>query len=394
MSYELIITEKPQAAKKIAEALANGKPLNKGDKGVPVYEITHNGKDFVVGCAVGHLYTITEEKKGKWTYPDFNVGWEPTADARKEAKFSEKYLNMHKKIAKGAKTFTVATDYDIEGEVIGLNVIRYACKQKDARRMKFSTLTKDELVRAYEHASATLDWGQAYAGETRHFLDYYYGINLSRALTLAVKAAGTFKILSAGRVQGPALKIICEKEKEIQAFKSEPFWQIRLEGNVRGAKITAMHAEDKFWEKPKAEQAYQKAKGHDGKIAKIDRKQFKQTPPAPFDLTTLQTESYRSLRIQPKDTLQIAQSLYLAGLISYPRTSSQKLPPEIEYKKILSGLQKNDHYTPLAKALLAKNDLKPNEGKKSDPAHPPTYPTAQKPALAGRDARVYALIVR
>src|SRR3989344_4839119 len=224
--YELIITEKPQAAKKIAEALADGKPLKDSEGGVPFYKVTHNNTDIVVGCAVGHLFTIAEEKKGKWTYPIFAVDWKPTSEVRKDAKFSAKYLNTLKKLAKEAKVFTVATDYDIEGEVIGWNVVRYVCKQKDARRMKFSTLTKDEIVRAYAQASKTLDWGQAYAGETRHFLDYYYGINLSRALSLAVKAAGTFKILSAGRVQGPALKIIVDKEKEIQAFQSEPYWQI------------------------------------------------------------------------------------------------------------------------------------------------------------------------
>ncbi|HLC67030.1 MAG TPA: DNA topoisomerase I [Candidatus Nanoarchaeia archaeon] len=391
--YELIITEKPQAAKKIAEALADGKPLKDSEGGVPFYKVTHNNTDIVVGCAVGHLFTIAEEKKGKWTYPIFAVDWKPTSEVRKDAKFSAKYLNTLKKLAKEAKVFTVATDYDIEGEVIGWNVVRYVCKQKDARRMKFSTLTKDEIVRAYAQASKTLDWGQAYAGETRHFLDYYYGINLSRALSLAVKAAGTFKILSAGRVQGPALKIIVDKEKEIQAFQSEPYWQIELQGKVRNAGITAQHAEDKFWDKAKATKAYERAKGHDGKITGTERKQFKQAPPTPFDLTTLQTESYRSLRIQPKDTLQVAQSLYLAGLISYPRTSSQKLPPEIDYKKILSGLQKNDHYAKLAQLVL-KGPLKPNEGKKSDPAHPAIYPTGQQAALEGRDARVYDLIVR
>ena len=87
--------------------------------------------------------------------------------------------------------------------------------------MKFSTLTKPDLVEAYENASSTLDWGHAIAGETRHYLDFYYGVNLSRALTSSIKKAGMFKILSIGRVQGPSLKIIVEKEKEIKP--SSPF---------------------------------------------------------------------------------------------------------------------------------------------------------------------------
>jgi DNA topoisomerase-1 len=70
------------------------------------------------------------------------------------------------------------------------------------------------------------DWGQAYAGETRHILDWLYGINLSRALMSAIKTTGSFKLLSIGRVQGPALKIIVDREREIENFKPEPYWQI------------------------------------------------------------------------------------------------------------------------------------------------------------------------
>ncbi|MBI4151087.1 DNA topoisomerase I, partial [Candidatus Woesearchaeota archaeon] len=142
---ELIITEKPNAAKKIAEALADGK-LVKGGTGAPYYHLTHNGKDIVVGCAVGHLYGLAEKVKSKgFQYPVFDIQWVPTSDVSKGAAFSKKYLEELKRLAKDADTFTVATDYDVEGEVIGLNIVRYACKQKDAHRMKFSTLTKEDL---------------------------------------------------------------------------------------------------------------------------------------------------------------------------------------------------------------------------------------------------------
>lgn len=120
----------------------------------------------------------------------------------------------------------MATDYDIEGEVIGLNIVRYICNQQDASRMKFSTLTKTELEQAYENKSPNINWGQAIAGETRHYLDWFYGINLSRALMNAIKTTGKFKIMSIGRVQGPALHLIVQKEKEIAAFKPKPYWQI------------------------------------------------------------------------------------------------------------------------------------------------------------------------
>ena len=204
---ELIICEKPSAAKKIAEALADGKPIKNLIGKVPYYEVTHGENDIIVGCAVGHLYGLKQKEK-KVTLPIFDIEWVPTSEINKASEFSRKYLTVLKKIAKKADSFTVATDYDIEGEIIGLNVIRFICKQKDARRMKFSTLTKDELIDAYEHAHPTLEWGQANAGETRHILDWYYGINVSRALTKAVHTTGSFKLLSTGRVQGPALKLI------------------------------------------------------------------------------------------------------------------------------------------------------------------------------------------
>src|SRR3989344_7363967 len=206
MAYELIITEKPQSAKKIADALSDDHIKKESLNTVPFYKIRHKGKDIVVGSAVGHLYALAESVKNGWTYPVFNVEWKPASQVSKAAKFSSKYITVLKKLSAEADEFTVATDYDIEGEVIGLNIIRYICKRKDAKRMKYSTLTMDELRKSYEDASKHLDWGQANAGETRHILDYYYGINLSRALSLAVKAAGAFKILSSGRVQGPALK--------------------------------------------------------------------------------------------------------------------------------------------------------------------------------------------
>src|SRR3989344_7609515 len=155
---ELIITEKPQASKKIAEALADGKPVKKSEKGVPYYLVTHGKKDIIVGCAVGHLHSLAETEKNGWAYPVFDIAWKPASDVRKEAAYSKKYENALKKLAKQADEFTIACDYDVEGEVIGLNVIRFICKKKDANRMKFSTLTKPDIVHAYEHKIPHLDW--------------------------------------------------------------------------------------------------------------------------------------------------------------------------------------------------------------------------------------------
>ncbi|QQG39186.1 MAG: DNA topoisomerase I [Candidatus Woesearchaeota archaeon] len=387
---ELIITEKPSASKKIAEALADKSPKQEVNKKVNYYRLKHKGKEIIVVCAVGHIYNLIEKNKKGWTYPVFDIEWKPSYEINKSSAFTKPYLETIKKLAKEADSFTIATDYDLEGEVIGLNVLRFACNKKDAKRMKFSTLTKDELVDSYEKAQKHLDWPQAEAGETRHYLDYFYGINLSRALTLAVKNSGKgFKILSSGRVQGPALKIIVDREKEIQAFKPVPYWQLELITK----ELIAWHVKDKFWNKKEAEDIYKKTKGKKAIISKIEKKQFQQLPPHPFDLTSLQLEAYKTTGTSPKKTLEIAQALYTNGYISYPRTSSQKLPSSINYKKILTDLSNQKNFSHLTEELLKNKSLKPNEGPKEDKAHPAIYPTGIEPSLSDEERKIYSLIV-
>ncbi|MBD3163933.1 DNA topoisomerase I [Candidatus Woesearchaeota archaeon] len=394
---ELIITEKPQAARKIADALSDSKPVKENNKGVPYYRITHAKKEIIVACAVGHLYGL-DQKEGlkKWVYPIFDIEWKPSYQTKKSSAFTGKYLSTIKRLCKEVKEYTVATDYDIEGEVIGLNVVRYACRQKDAARMKFSTLTKDDLVKAYERKNKTLDWGQANAGEARHYLDWYNGINYSRALTLAIKSIGKFKIMSMGRVQGPALRTIVKREKEIRDFKPVPFWQVQLLGNVKKGSIEAWHIKDKFWDRKEADKVIKNTKGKkQGEVSKVEKSQYRQQPPYPFDLTTLQTETYRCHKISPKVTLQLAQELYTSGYISYPRTSSQQYPESIGYKKILSSLSKNSEYAELAKKILSKGRITPNNGKKTDPAHPAVYPTGIRPkSMDEKERKVYDIITK
>jgi len=395
MTYELIISEKPSAAKKLAEALADGKPVQKKQGRVSWWLLSHNKKDIVIAAAAGHLYGVAEKGKRTYKYPVYDIEWKPNAEVDKNSAFSKKYITVLKKLSKDADEFTIATDYDIEGETIGLNIIRFICKQKDANRMKFSTLTKDELREAYANKQKTLDWGQANAGETRHFLDWIYGINLSRALMASIKAAGSFKVLSIGRVQGPALKLVIDREKEIAAFIPEPYWQIELESEKNKKEIIAWHQQDKFWKEDEAKIACAKAKKAKEAIVKnVEAKSFSQQPPAPFDLGSLQTEAYRCFKIKPKQTLEVAQKLYTDGCISYPRTSSQKLPAKLGYTKILTALSKNKDYTVLAGELLKLKTLKPNEGNKTDPAHPAIHPTGQLPKGSEWELKVYDLIVK
>jgi DNA topoisomerase I len=383
--YELIITEKPQAALKIASSLGNSKKNNL--KGVPYYELSRNNQKIIVACAVGHLFTLKQLKNSSYDSPIFDIKWFPNFMVRKKD-FTKKYYETILSLVKKAKSVTIATDYDIEGEVIGLNIVRYICNQKDASRMKFSTLTKSEINESYEKKSNSLNWGQAIAGETRHYLDWFYGINLSRALMNSMKSIGKFRIMSIGRVQGPTLNLIVNKEQKIKKFKPEPYWQVFITISDKKNEVELKHNKDIF-DKNILEQ-FKSIKNKTAK-AKTAKKLQKIPPKAPFDLTTLQIEAYKIYGITPSETLRNAQSLYLSGLISYPRTSSQKLPESIDYKSILEKLAKEFN----VEHLIKKS--KPIEGKKSDPAHPSIYPTAQydsSPILAGNEEKIYNLIVR
>lgn len=373
----LIITEKPQAAQKIAYALS-ANPSKKTENRASYFELSRNNEKILVASAVGHLFNLTYVK-GQKGWPVFNIEWVPSFKS-KNASFTKVYYDLLKKLSKRAKDFVIATDYDIEGEVIGWNVLRFICDKKTAKRMKYSTLTKNELINSYENSLPTPDWGQAYAGETRHILDWLYGINLSRALMSAIKTSGSFKILSIGRVQGPALKIIVDREKEISVFKSEPYWEVIALSN----NLEFKHPKDIF-------KKSELDKFKDIKEADAETKDTEETinPPTPFDLTSLQREAYRHHGISPSQTLSIAQKLYLDGLISYPRTSSQKIPDSIQPKNILKALEKHfPQYTKIA------SRSKPIEGKKSDPAHPSIFPTGDFKIMDGSEQKLYNLIVK
>ncbi len=378
--YELIITEKPQAALKISDALGVS-TKREIIRGVPYYEVDRQGKKIIVACAVGHLFTLKQNISGSQV-PVFDISWVPNYIAKK-GDFTKRYYDTILHLARNAGSITVATDFDVEGEVIGKNVVNLICNQPDASRMKFSTLTNSELNKAYEEKSPHINWGQAVAGESRHYLDWFYGINLSRALMNAIKAAGRFKIMSIGRVQGPALKLIVEKEKEIKNFKKEPYWELFI---ILSKPKLELKCTKEFFDRKELE----KFADLTGKEIELETKKAEERVPPypPFDLTSLQTEAYKLYGITPSNTLKAAQSLYLAGLISYPRTSSQKLPPSIDYKSILETLKIRYKV-----AKLITRD-RPIEGKKTDPAHPSIYPTGNDQVLSGNEEKIYNLIVK
>jgi len=397
--YTLIVTEKPNAAQRIAKALdSQGKPEKIEEDGVP-YFLAHRDQKLVVVPALGHLYTVVHERGRRNYYPVFNFKWAPRYSAERRAKQTRTWIEVISKLASNAENFIAACDYDLEGSLIGHCILKYACSDKEgvAKRMKFSTLTKNELKKAYEDPLPSLNFALIEAGRTRHEVDWLYGVNLSRALTLAAKRwSGRYATLSTGRVQGPTLKFLVRREKKIRSFVPTPYWSIRSEVEVKDSVYEVEYETKTFEKKADAEAVVEACKGKTGEIETIEMKKLQQKPPIPFDLGKLQTEAYSLFRYTPRRTSNIAQRLYLEALISYPRTSSQKLPPTIDYKAILKKLKKKAAYKKLASDLLKKDELKPVEGKKEDPAHPAIYPTGNIPEreLSEPEKRVWDLVVR
>ncbi|MCX8197429.1 MAG: DNA topoisomerase I [Candidatus Micrarchaeota archaeon] len=383
---KFVVCEKPNAAEKVALALGKAKKRKFGN--VSYWEVEEGQEKIVVVSAVGHLYTLKQKEKG-WSYPVFDVEWVPSYEVDKDAQYQKAYLEAIKNLSVGAEEHICACDYDTEGSLIGYNVLRFACKSKRMSRMKFSTLTKEELRDAWRQRGE-MDLENALAGEARHILDWYYGINLSRALMASIRKAGAARqVMSIGRVQGPALAILAKREREIESFVPQPYWEVWCK--AKG--IEFQNAHGRYLKKEEAEAAVASSSER-GIVKKIEKKEQQSGCEPPFDLTSLQLEAYKVFGFDPKATLDIAQQLYENALISYPRTSSQKLPAKLDLKKILWALSKQEAYRQ-ASVLLKEGKTKPAEGKKTDPAHPAIHPTGEVPAgLDERQAKLYDLIVR
>ncbi len=394
---KLIITEKPKVSQKIARALS-GSISREGQGGVYYYEVRVNGDEVVIASAAGHLYALVQKKKG-WDYPVFDIKWAPIFKTDKTKAYTKKYIDMLKKLGKDADEFYIATDWDIEGELLGYNALIFACKpgKKKIRRMRFSTLTKKELLDAYKDPKE-VDLGLVNAGEARHMMDWFWGINTSRALTQATRTAtggfNSISAISAGRVQTPALAILVKREKEIAAFRPRTYYEVYADLVAKGENITAQHTKGRIFDLEEVEAILKNSKSDTALIKKIEKTLLKKLPPFPFDLGALQTEAYRLFRYVPKKTQQLAQALYEGGYISYPRTASQKLPYSIGFRNILENLAQKPQFKDYVNIVLKKDKLTPRQGPKDDPAHPAIFPTGVLPEPLPKELEnIYSLIV-
>jgi len=365
-----------------------------------MYEAERASERLLVCSALGHLYKVDQASSSQHReYPVWEYDWKPIHVAERGRERQERWLNAITEIAKQAKAFVNACDFDVEGSLIGYMILKYAGAGADARarRMKFSTLTREELQYAYEHMLPQLDFPLINAGLCRHEVDWLYGINLSRALTeSARKSSGRYATLSTGRVQGPTLRFVADREQEIETFLPLPYWDIQAIVEVNGEKLRAEFEVGRLSVKTEAENVASLSDGKEGLVEEIESNSVSLAPPFPFDLPSLQAEAYRHFGMTPRYSLGIAERLYLDALISYPRTSSQKLPASIGYQRVLQGLSKDSNYSQSAKKLLSQQSLHPNEGKKTDPAHPAVYPTGTLPKrpLESKESKLYGLVVK
>ncbi|HEX9093929.1 MAG TPA: DNA topoisomerase I, partial [Coriobacteriia bacterium] len=305
-----------------------------------------------------------------------------------------------KSLAKKADDVIIATDFDREGELIGSDaagIIREVNRDVPVSRVRFSAITKDEIERAFANAGP-LSEDLAQAGESRQDIDLIWGAVLTRYLTLAhqSKTRKPFgDVLSSGRVQTPTLKLIVDREAERDAFVSEDYWTVKGSFTQAGEEFVAGHATDRFSSEAAAAAVMSAVAGADhGTVIAAESTRRQQAAPVPFNTTALMAAA-ASEGIAPARTMQIAESLYMSGLMSYPRVDNTVYPPSLDLKGILKQLQHVPAYAEHASRILA-GPLKPTRGAKETTDHPPIHPTgaADPDKLDGQAWKIYNLVAR
>ncbi len=235
----------------------------------------------------------------------------------------------------------------------------------------------------------------------RHLADFLWGVNLSRAVTVASERSGSSSLrnLTIGRVQGPTLSFVVEREIEKLTHVPRPSWSVTCVLSKAGIKFSSRFLDSPIRGFKKAKEVYDAvASTGFANVKKIEKKLASIPPRYPFDLGELQRESFRLFGLSPKLTLSIAQKLYQDALTSYPRTDSQKLPERIGFSRIFQKLSLLKNYAPLISKLQSDPKMRPSpwEGPDDDPAHPAIFPTGESPkqVLTGNKSKVFDLIVR
>ena len=392
-SFAVIIAEKPKAAEKIAAAL--GKPDKCYIGRVPVYVLKINGNYYVVVSSAGHMFGPDTSVDG---LPVTLIKWSPIWAFDKRSQYLRPFYDVLSKVVPRGNFFISACDYDIEGSVICYKIIENMGDLSRAKRMKFSSLTPQEIRESFEKLMP-LDVNNAMAGIARSEMDWLWGINVSRLLMRAYeRAAGRRLSLSAGRVQTPTLAEAVRRWIAINTYVPIPKFSLSARLSKSGEEFAAVPS---GWEPSSREEAENVAREVKGagymRVARADSRLERVRPPPPFNLSDLQEEAARIYGMSPYETQEVAEQLYLMALISYPRTNSQRLPPTLNYRAIIEALGRQARFSRLVSKLMAQTGgaLVPRQGDKTDPAHPAIYPTGEAPGrLTKKQEAIYELVVK
>ncbi len=295
MAKNLVIVESPAKAKKISTFL---------------------GKDYQVESCFGHIADLPSKELGVDVEGDFSPKY-VVSDDKKDI------VNKLKKLAKKVDTVWLASDEDREGEAIAWHLYeQLKLKDKDTKRIVFNSITKSAILKSLENPTS-INYNLVNAQQARRVLDRLVGYELSPVLWRKVKGG-----LSAGRVQSVAVRLIVEREREIQEFKTKASFRVDAEfTNAEGKKFKAKLPKTFATEK-EAAAFLNSCSDASFNVADLTQKPAKKSPTAPFTTSTLQQEASRKLYFPVAKTMMIAQRLYEAGLITYMRTDSVNLSKE------------------------------------------------------------------
>ncbi|WP_108422714.1 type I DNA topoisomerase [Muricauda amoyensis] len=295
MPKNLVIVESPAKAKTIERFL---------------------GKEYQVESSFGHIVDLPSKELGVDVENDFKPKY--TVDKEKKA-----LVKKLKDLAQKADTIWLASDEDREGEAISWHLAEELKLDKSkTKRIVFNSITKSAIQKAIENPR-DIDYNLVNAQQARRVLDRLVGYELSPVLWKKIKPG-----LSAGRVQSVAVRLIVERDREIEGFTPEASFRIKAEFKTDGGNVFSARMNKAFPTKAEAESFLKQNIGADFSVADLDKKPAKKSPAAPFTTSTLQQEASRKLYFSVSRTMQVAQRLYEAGLITYMRTDSVNLSNE------------------------------------------------------------------
>lgn len=390
---KLVICEKSDAARRIALILSNGSSKRSYIEKVPVFNFVKDGEQVSVVGLRGHIVNLDYPfPYNQWTRvnPKDLIFIQPVKKVT-----AKNIANVLKKLAKEHNEVIVATDYDREGELIGveaLGILKEANLGIKIKRARFSALTKYEIENAFANLTE-VDYNLSKSAESRQVIDLTWGAALTRFVSLASNQTGK-DFLSVGRVQSPTLALIVDRDREIKSFIPKPYWKIIADLET-DKPFQATHAKGSFWNKGEAIKIFEKLKNSKtGIVKKVEITEHFERPPVPFNTTIFLAEATK-LGFSAPAAMKLAENLYTAGWISYPRTDNTVYPSTLSLKFILDKL-KNSEFGSEATEILDQEEIIPTRGRTISTDHPPIHPVegATKKNFKKDEWKIYELVVR